>query len=82
MQIAIEGHEIPISAERHLDKESPEGAEFRRIEHRRGAFQRRLTLPQDIDHDGTEARRERGVLTIDVPRTVASEARKIAIQGE
>jgi len=53
-----------------------------RLERAYGAFLRTVPLPEDIDVDGIDARFDKGVLTVRLPRTgtARSTARKIEIR--
>jgi len=48
-----------------------------------GSFMRRIPLPCEVDEDKIEARFEKGVLTVTMPKSPTAEARsrKIAIKG-
>lgn len=73
-QIAAElnGNLLQISG-RHADDKADTPAHFYRIERPRGSFTRALTLPDDADCDGIDARVKHGLMTLVIPRT-ASEA--------
>lgn len=46
-----------------------------------GRFERRITLPSNIDEDKIEAKFEDGVLTVNLPRTEKQGGRKIELGG-
>lgn len=52
-----------------------------RQERRRGEFTRSFRFAEDIDQAGVTARLEHGVLTLRLPRTAATAARKVSIAG-
>jgi len=52
-----------------------------RSERYSGAFNRRFTLPEEIDVEGISAKVEHGVLTIEVPKAASSTTRQISVQS-
>jgi HSP20 family protein len=60
--------------------EAPESAQYHRRERPRGDFNRTVQLPYAVDPDKVEARVERGVLTIVLPRAEAEKPRQIAVK--
>lgn len=51
-------------------------------EYDHGDYQRRFTLPDEIDRDGIEATMRDGVLTLTLPKADTAKIRKIAIGTE
>jgi HSP20 family protein len=47
-----------------------------------GTFQREIVLPVPVDAERVEARLERGVLSLTLPKTPAAKPRKIAVQTQ
>jgi HSP20 family protein len=60
--------------------EAPEPAQYHRRERSRGDFSRTVQLPYTINPDKVEARVERGVLTIVLPRAEAEKPRQITVK--
>ncbi|WP_423820640.1 Hsp20/alpha crystallin family protein [Salinisphaera sp. SPP-AMP-43] len=54
----------------------------RHIERRYGRFVRRFTLPDTADEDAVEARADKGVLHIKVPKKTQTQPRRIEIKAE
>ena len=54
---------------------------FHRIERRYGAFQRSLVLPSTTDADRIEARFDKGVLTVEVPKLEEAKPRRIEVKS-
>lgn len=78
--LQLEGDTLMIRGEKkHEEKESKK--DFYRVERSYGSFQRMLTLPQDADTESIQARFEKGVLTVDIPRhtTAPRSSRSIKI---
>lgn len=50
-------------------------------ERRFGRFQRTIVLPGPIDPDGAEARYERGILVVRLPKSSRTRARRIPVRG-
>lgn len=65
--LQLEGDTLVIRGEKkHEEKESKK--DFYRVERSYGSFQRTLSLPQDADQDGIQAKFDKGVLTLTIPR--------------
>jgi HSP20 family protein len=66
------------------EKKDERGRSYHRIERSFGSFQRRLTLPYNVDADKVQATFSDGVLTLTVPKPpeVQKAAKKIEIKGE
>ena len=54
----------------------------RHIERRYGRFVRRFTLPDTANEDAVEARADKGVLHIKVPKKTQTQPRRIEIKAE
>lgn len=78
LEITVKNDELTIHGE--FKDGAAEGSTFHRRERSRGSFQRVLHLPFDVNADAVEARLERGVLSIDLPKAEAAKARKIEIK--
>lgn len=67
---------------RHEEEKKAEG--FLLSERSYGSFERRVTLPSDVDFDKIDAEFKKGVLTITLPRSpeAAERTRKIAISTQ
>ena len=61
--------------------EAPESAQYHRRERSRGDFSRTVQLPYTINPDKVEARVEKGILTIVLPRAEAEKPRQIAVKA-
>jgi HSP20 family protein len=75
--------ELKIKGEVKEDKEERQ-KDFHITERRRGAFERRIRLPDAIDADKIEAKFKQGLLTVTVPKTAEAQksAKRIAIKAD
>jgi HSP20 family protein len=74
---------MTIKGEKKQEKEEKD-KDFYRIERQYGAFQRVLSLPEDVDQDTIKANFKNGVLTVTMPRKTlpASEVKQIEVNAE
>jgi HSP20 family protein len=71
---------IPVRGERRFFHEDTSDDSFRRIERRYGQFTRTVTLPSTAV-EKIDARFDKGVLTIEVPKSEEAKPRKIAVKA-
>lgn len=76
VKVTVENGVLTISGE-----EGEEGA-YHVFERRYGRFERRFTLPSNVDAEHIRARYVNGVLEVTLPKTEAAKPRQIQIQGE
>ena len=69
-----------VSGKKEEEKEE-KGKTFHRIERRHGEFRRVVHLPGAVNEDQVEAKFDKGVLTIRVPKSEAAKTRQIPIKG-
>jgi len=65
--IDVDDNVLSISGEREV-KEEHKDDEYYKIESRYGNFERRFTLPEDVDADKIEALSKDGVLEVKIPK--------------
>jgi len=69
---------------KHEEKKKEEGTQFHRRERRTQSFERKFTLPENLNLDEIKAMYESGVLTITIPKSKEEEkdqnTRKIEIK--
>jgi HSP20 family protein len=65
LEIVIRGQELLLEGFRRLA--SPDGRTYSRVEIAHGAFQRRISLGEDVDTTAARTSFERGILTIVLP---------------
>lgn len=69
IKIAIEKNVLSISAQTEIDKqEKDENEKVLRREFRKSSFERRFTIPDNIDTENIEAGQKDGVLQITLPK--------------
>lgn len=78
VSITIENQVLTIAGERQFDKETKDET-CHRIERSYGSFTRSFTLPTNLNTDKVEAKFDKGVLTIQVPKAEETKPRKINI---
>jgi HSP20 family protein len=76
--IEVHGRMLVIRGDRPTESE-PRMAAFHRIERNSGFFQRRFTLPGDIDAERTTAQYKNGVLEIELPKAEKPKNRDVAV---
>lgn len=79
LKVSVEDGLLRLAAER--TEEAPEGFEARRTERVRYRFDRRLSLPEDVEADKIEATVKDGLLTITLPKAEKPAPRQITVQG-
>jgi len=81
VSIEVEGNRLVIRAEKRQEQEE-EDEGYHCIERSYGAMQRVLSLPDDADTEGIEARFKHGVLKLRIPKHAARAAnvRTIEVQ--
>jgi HSP20 family protein len=80
LTLEIDGSELTLSG-RVSDVAGVENALAKHLERPRGAFRRSVRLPFEVDAEKVEARLERGVLEIRLPRIAKPAPVKIAVQS-
>jgi HSP20 family protein len=80
IDIRLNGNLLTVSGERK-EEEEKKGKTFHRIERRYGSFSRSITLPCPVQEDEVAAEYRDGVLSITLPKTEDSKAKKIAVKS-
>jgi HSP20 family protein len=78
VKVELEDNVLTVAGERRSEHEEQRDG-FRRIERSSGSFSRSLTLPEGIDAESINARFERGVLEVRVPKPEQRKPRRVAI---
>jgi HSP20 family protein len=78
LDISLQQNLLTISGERRAP--ASEEANYYRKERFDGSFRRIVTLPEDVDPDGVEARYRDGVLEIHIKRREATRPRQIEVK--
>jgi len=69
IEIAIDPDHLTIQGEKQQERTHGKDDEHQWVERRFGSFRRVIPLPPDVDEEKVQARFEKGVLHITVPRT-------------
>jgi HSP20 family protein len=77
--LSVAGQTLLIRATRK-PLAAPEGTEPVRTERADGRFERAIVLPGNLDTANINARLERGILIVRIPRTTAARPRKIVVE--
>ncbi len=80
ISLEVQDGTLTLAGERKLEHQ-PREKGWTRLERAYGRFSRSLTLPEGIDPDGVEAKFDRGVLTVQIPKPEERKPRRIAIGG-
>ena len=82
VDVSVVDNILSVKGEKKSETEKKD-ADYHMLERSHGAFTRSLTLPFEVDPDKVEARFDKGVLTITLPKPaeVAAKTRKIKIQS-
>src|SRR3981081_1624906 len=74
----LEDNVLTISGERKSEREERKEGYYR-VERASGAFTRSLTLPEGVDPDSIQARFQKGVLEVRVPKPEERKPRRVEI---
>jgi HSP20 family protein len=78
VSVELEDNVLTVSGERKGEQEEKREG-FYRVERAFGSFSRSLTLPKGVDPEGVNARFDRGVLEVRIPKPERRKPRKISI---
>lgn len=67
VHVSVKDNLLTLSGEKRQEKED-ENQNYRRVERRYGSFQRRFTLPPEVETDAIKAEYTDGVLTLSIPK--------------
>lgn len=81
MDISVEGDMLDLSGSRTLEEVGAE-AKYHRQERPCGSFRRKIRLPFRINSEKVDARYEKGVLTVRLPRIEDEKPKRISIKSE
>ena len=79
IDLQVHGDQVLLSGKR--DEQAPEGVTFRRRERGSESFERKITLPSEIELDGVEATLKHGLLRVTLPPVPWAQPRKITVNG-
>jgi len=81
VDISVVGDSLTLSGVRESDK-LKDGESYHRQERSFGRFTRTIKLPFHVEEDKVDARYEKGMLQVTLPRAEAEKPKKIAIRAE
>ena len=81
VDVTVNEGTLTIKGERKFYNEVNE-ENFHRVERRFGAFQRLVSLPQQVHADKVEASFDKGVLTVSIPKAEQAKPRRIEIKAQ
>lgn len=79
IDVQVENDVLTLRGERKHESEETR-AGYRRVERSYGSFSRSFALPKGTNVDAIEAQVDSGVLTVTIPKPVASSARKVEVK--
>ncbi|MGM0632033.1 MAG: Hsp20/alpha crystallin family protein [Pseudomonadota bacterium] len=80
VDITLDNGLLTISGERKEEKSTGDG-NYQRTERFHGSFYRRFSLPDAADADKVDARSEKGVVEITIPKAKKSKANRIPVKS-
>jgi len=80
VEVAVEDSTLTVSGKREFESETNE-ENYHRVERRYGSFSRSISLPQTADVEKVNARFDKGVLQIEVPKSERAKPKKIEIEA-
>jgi HSP20 family protein len=81
IDVTLENNVLTIAAEKNVEREEGRSeSDYRLFERQYGRFQRSFTVPPTVRGDACEARYERGVLTVRLPKAEEAKPRRIRIE--
>jgi HSP20 family protein len=80
IDIQLHGNTLTVRGQRKEEKEE-KGKTYHRVERRHGSFSRTINLPCPVQEDEIAAEYQEGVLTITLPKTEESKAKKITVKS-
>jgi HSP20 family protein len=78
VNIELESDVLTISGERNAERTDEKGG-YHRVERAYGSFSRSLTLPEGINPEAVQAKFDRGVLEVRIPKPEQVKPRKVTI---
>ncbi len=83
IEVTIADGVLSLKGEKKVERKQDEG-DWHLTERRHGAFHRTFRLPDTVDEEHINARFDKGILMLELPKTAkpAKEARKIEVKGK
>lgn len=78
IKIELHNRVLTVSGEKKSER-AEKGADFHLTERINGKFERRFTLPENVNADKVEAKHEHGVLSLTIPKSEAAKPKLVPI---
>ncbi len=79
IKVSVEGNQVSVSAEVKKEKEEKEGQKVVRSERYYGRVSRSFSLGQEVDSAGAQAKYDKGVLMLTLPKKPGSTAKHLPV---
>jgi len=79
LEVTLDDGSLILKGEKKAEKEEKVKG-YHRVERTFGSFYRRVPIPTEVDEDKIEARFEKGVLNIKLPKTKAAKAKTVPVR--
>ena len=79
VEVSVEDSTLLVSGSREFTQQTEE-QNYHRVERRYGQFQRAIRLPETAAADRIEARFDKGVLTVEIPKREEARPRRIEVK--
>jgi HSP20 family protein len=79
VEVSVEDSTLTVRGRREFSDEVKE-KDLHRVERRYGSFTRAITMPRTADTEKVQARFDKGVLTVEVPKVEQARPRKVEIE--
>ena len=79
VKIAIDGRRISVSAQSQREETKKDGERVIYRERSVASYSRSFTLPEEIDQDGSQAKLDKGVLSLTLAKKRAAAARQLTV---
>ena len=80
VEITLDGRALSIKGEKTDERSEVEG-DRKYSERRYGAFERRFSLPENVDAEAVRATSKDGVLTVTIGKKAENKPRQITVEG-
>ena len=80
IEISVEGNLLTIRGEKKEEKKEEKG-DYYHVERSFGTFMRRIELPSAVDSNAADARIEKGVLMLKLPKLAAEASKMIKVHN-
>lgn len=78
IKIEVHNRVLTVSGEKKSDR-AEKGSDYHVTERISGRFERRFTLPENVNADKVEAKHEHGVLTLTIPKSESAKPKLVQI---